>query len=70
MVIFVTALKSFVLEISLSSGVLKFFDMSPFLERGDFVLLKDVKEFKNFTIDEGGICWSCGVSLSWNTILK
>ncbi|MEG1482838.1 DUF2442 domain-containing protein [Clostridium sp.] len=61
---------SYLLELKLDTEEKFSFDVKPYLDRGDFVILKDVEEFKDFIVDEGGICWNCGVSLSWDTILK
>lgn len=70
MVISVCVLDNYVLEILLSSRALVFFDIKPYFTLGDFYLLKNLDLLKNFTIDEGGICWGCGLSLSWDTVLK
>lgn len=61
---------SYFLELKLNTEEKVLFDVKPYLDKGDFVILKELEEFKNFIVDEGGICWSCGVSLSWDTILK
>ncbi|WP_217078257.1 DUF2442 domain-containing protein [Clostridium baratii] len=60
----------YILQLKLNTKEKILFDVKPYLNIGDFIILKDLKEFENFIADEGGVCWNCGVSLSWDTILK
>lgn len=69
--------KNYILKIELNDNELndnqvKYFNVEPYLNKGDFKILKDKKIFENFEIDElGGINWLDGaLGLSKNTLLK
>lgn len=64
--------KSYKIVLKLNNNKIKILDMNPFLEKGDFVKLKDWKIFKTVYVDElQGICWDCyNLSLSKDTVLK
>ncbi|MBI6051756.1 DUF2442 domain-containing protein [Clostridium perfringens] len=64
--------KNYILKIELNDNQVKYFNVEPYLNKGDFKILKDKKIFENFEIDElGGINWLDGaLGLSKNTLLK
>lgn len=63
--------KDYILKIKMNNEV-KYFDVEPYLEFGDFKMLKDKNKFKDFELDElGGINWLNGaLSLSKDTLLE
>lgn len=63
--------KNYILKIELNNEI-KYFDVEPYLEIGDFKILKDKEIFDNFKVDElGGINWLDGaLGLSKNTLLN
>ena len=67
----VAPLDGYLLKFSLNSGGFALLDMKPFLEQGDFIILKDLKLFKTVKLDElQGIEWdSVNLSLSRDTII-
>lgn len=63
--------KDYMLKIE-DENRLIYFDVKPYLNIGDFKLLRNKELFKKFTIDElGGINWIYGaLSLSKDTLLN
>lgn len=64
--------KNYILKIEMNNNEIKYFDVEPYLELGDFKILKDKNKFRDFEVDElGGINWFNGaLGLSKNTLLK
>lgn len=56
------------LKAKLSNGVEGIFDVSPYLEKGIFVPLKDINYFKRVEINFCGIAWPDGQDFSADTI--
>ena len=67
----VAPLDGYLLKFYLNSGGFALLDMNPFLEQGDFIILKDLNLFKTVKLDElQGIEWdSVNLSLSRDTII-
>ena len=66
-------LDTFILELYLSNGDIKKFDMKPYLKYPIFKSLQDINIFRNLKIDElGGVEWNLdnGASLSQDTLLS
>lgn len=63
--------KDYMLKIQYENKII-YFNVKPYLNMGDFKLLRNKEIFKNFTIDElGGINWIDGaLSLSKDTLLN
>lgn len=63
---------NFKIVLKLDNNKVKILDMNKFLNKGDFVKLKDYEVFKTVKIDElNGIEWDCfNLSLSKDTVLK
>lgn len=63
---------NFKIVLKLSTNKVTILDMNKFLNKGDFVKLKDYEVFKTVRLDElQGIEWDCyNLSLSRDTILK
>jgi len=47
----------FTLELTFSDGSIRHFDAKPYLDRGIFTELKDIKYFKDFQIVFGTVQW-------------
>ncbi|ELC8349200.1 DUF2442 domain-containing protein [Clostridium perfringens] len=64
--------KNYILKIEMNNNEVKYFNVEPYLEFGDFKILKDKNKFKDFEVDElEGINWLNGVlCLSKDTLLK
>lgn len=72
LVISVQPLDGYILELFLNNGVIKNFDMKPYLQYPVFKSLQDINIFKSVQVDElGGIEWNLdnGASLSQDTLL-
>lgn len=61
----------YLLKIEMNNEI-KYFDVEPYLELGDFKILKDKEIFDNFEVDElNGVVWLDGtLSLSIDTLLE
>lgn len=59
----VRALPGYCLELLFSDGSLRRFDMTPYLDTGVFVELKDPKVFNAVKVDFDTIAWPNGVDL-------
>lgn len=68
----VVPMDGYLLKFYLNSGGIALLDMKPFLEKGDFIKLKDWEVFKTVKLDAlQGIEWSyANLSLSKDTILS
>ena len=64
----VKALPDYRLELTFENGEVKIFDATPFLERGDFIRLKDPVLFKTVRMVAGSIEWLGGLDFSYDTM--
>ncbi|MBI6007486.1 DUF2442 domain-containing protein, partial [Clostridium perfringens] len=44
--------KNYILKIEMNNNEVKYFNVEPYLEFGDFKILKDKNKFKDFEVDE------------------
>ncbi len=56
------------LFVELSNGESGYFDLSPYLDKGIFTELRDIKYLQQVKPDAFGICWPNGQDLSADTI--
>lgn len=68
----VIVLDNYILELHLKDGSIKYFDMKPYLNKGDFKKLRDINLFKTVRLDVlEGIEWDYkNLSLSRDTLEK
>lgn len=63
-------LDNFIVELTTSAGTVLYFSLEPYLDLGDFTQLKNLDTLTDCKFDElGGLNWSCGVSLSADTLM-
>ena len=58
----------YALYVELSNGVSGYFDVTPYLDKGIFVQLKDIDYLKQVQPNFAGICWPRGHDFSADTI--
>lgn len=67
-VIAVQALDNYALAITFDSGEKRLFDMTPYLEKGIFKMLKDTQLFKQAYIAWDTVCWPNELDISPDTL--
>ncbi|MDE0154183.1 MAG: DUF2442 domain-containing protein [Gammaproteobacteria bacterium] len=60
--------KNYVLYVELNNGSKGYFDLSPYLDKGIFVQMKDMGYLKTVKPDSCGIYWPKGQDFSADTI--
>ena len=60
--------KNYLLYVELTNGATGYFDLSPYLDKGIFVQLKNVDYLKTVKPDSCGIYWPEGQDFSADTI--
>lgn len=61
---------NFIIDFTTVAGDVLYFNLKPFLDLGDFKQLRNLELLYDCEIDElGGLNWSCGVSLSYDTLM-
>ncbi len=65
-----TFLDNFIIALTDGAGAIFYFNLKPFLYLGDFQQLRNLEVLHSCTLDElGGLNWSCGVSISADTLM-
>lgn len=67
-VIHVIAHDDFHLELEFNTGEVRLFDMCPYLERGVFMQLKDIKLFKQAYVAFETVCWPGNLDIAPETL--
>ncbi len=57
-----------ILRVTLSDGRTGDFDVSPYLDKGIFIELKDLEYFRMVSVFLGAVCWSHGQDFGPDTI--
>lgn len=58
----------FHLELEFSTGEVRVFDMTPYLDRGVFKQLKDIKLFKQAHVAFDTVCWPGNLDIAPETL--
>ncbi|MDP3293888.1 MAG: DUF2442 domain-containing protein [Nevskia sp.] len=64
----VYALPSYQLDVEFANGERRIFDVRPYLDKGVFRLLKDVRRFAAARIVAGSVEWPGEIDLSYDTL--
>jgi hypothetical protein len=64
----VHAREDFKIELVFSTGEIRLFDVSPYLERGVFKRLKDVSLFKQAYVAYDTVCWPGNLDIAPETL--
>lgn len=64
----VRPLDDFHLELSFSTGEKGIFDARPYLDKGVFVRLRDIAQFKQAYVAFDTVCWPGGLDISPETL--
>ncbi len=59
---------NFLLELWFNTGEHRLFDMSPYLDRGVFVKLKDPEKFKQAYVAFDTVCWPDNLDIAPETL--
>lgn len=67
----VVPLSDYTLKFYLTDGSVRIFDVKPYLDKGDFIVLKNIDIFNTVFLDHlDGVCWDYkNISLSKDTIV-
>jgi hypothetical protein len=64
----VVARDDFQLELMFDTGELKVFDVKPYLDKGVFQRLRDIKLFKQAYVGGGTVCWPQDLDIAPETL--